>query len=524
MARRLSRPARARGPRLESIELQSVGVRFGRHWALRDASFTLEAGQRWLVTGANGAGKTVLLKLLRGDLWPTPTGRERRYYRIGARTDEEPIDARPRIAHLGPERQDKYERLDWNLTVQEVVGTGLFDTDIPLDTIDVRGRRAVRAALEQARLVGLSQRRFLSLSYGQRRRVLLARALVRRPDVLLLDEALNGLDASSRKAFLDHLGRASDGRMAWVITTHRERDRPAGVTHVARLRDGRVVAAGPVAGGEADAAPAPARAASMRGRAGASPSPSRRPGRAMVRVEDATVYRDGQPVISRLDWTLGPGEHWCVTGPNGSGKSTFVALLYGDLWPAHGGVIERTPGRPGTPIESWKRRVGIVSPELQARYAATACTLEEIVVSGLHASIGLNGPPTARELARARAALRRVGLEGLGARRARQVSYGQLRLALFARALVQPRRLLLLDEPFDGLDASRVERARQALRQAVGRGAQLVVASHHAEDVPDCAVNVLELGHGGRWRVTSRDAARATEAARRARRAPRTPA
>jgi len=521
---RLSRPPRARGPRLESIELQSVGVRFGRRWALREASFTLEAGHRWLVTGANGAGKTVLLKLLRGDLWPTPTGRGRRYYRIGARTDEEPIDARARIAHLGPERQDKYERREWNLTVQEVVGTGLFDTDIPLDTIDARGRRAVRAALEQARLAGLAQRRFLSLSYGQRRRVLLARALVRRPDVLLLDEALNGLDASSRKAFLGHLGRASDGRMAWVITTHRERDRPAGVTHVARLRDGRIVAAGPVAGGEAGAASALARAASMRGRAGASPSPGRRRGRALVRVADATMFRDGQPVISRLDWTLWPGEHGRVTGPNGSGKSTFIALVYGDLWPAHGGAIARAPERPGTPIESWKRRVGLVSPELQARYAATACTLEEIVVSGLHASIGLNDRPTARELARARAALRRLGLEGLGARRARQVSYGQLRLALFARALVQPRRLLLLDEPFDGLDASKVECARQALDQAVRRGAQLVVASHHVEDVPDCAVNVLELGRGGRWRVTSRDAARATGSARRARRGPRTPA
>jgi hypothetical protein len=58
----------------------------------------------------------------------------------------------------------------------------------------------------------------------------------------------------------------------------------------------------------------------------------------------------------------------------------------------------------------------------------------------------------------------------------------------------------------------------------VRRGAQLVVASHHAEDVPDCAVNVLELGRGGRWRVTSRDAARATGPARRARRGPRTAA
>ena len=524
MARRLSRPARARGPRLESIELRNVGVRFGRHWALRDVSFTLEAGQRWLVTGANGAGKSVLLKLLRGDLWPTPTGHERRCYRIGARTDDDPLDARARIAHLGPERQDKYERREWNLSVEEVVGTGLFDTDIPLDAMDARARRAVRAALAEARLAGLAERRFPSLSYGQRRRVLLARALVRRPDVLLLDEALNGLDASSRKAFLRQLARASDGRMAWVLTTHRSGDRPAGVTHVARLSGGRIVAAGPVDEGAARRRPALARVAPVRGLAGRGPSSDGHGARALVHVGDATVYRDGRAVISRLDWTLGAGEHWCITGPNGSGKSTFIALLYGDLWPADGGSIVRGRAGPGAPIESWKARVGLVSPELQSRYAATECTLEEIVVSGLHASIGLNDRPTARESARARVALRRVGLDGLGARRARQVSYGQLRLALFARALVRPRRLMLLDEPFDGLDATMAERVRHVLDEVVRRGALVVIASHHADDVPDYAVNVLEFGRGGRWRITSRDAARATAAAIRVRRGRRTAA
>jgi molybdate transport system ATP-binding protein len=243
-----------------------------------------------------------------------------------------------------------------------------------------------------------------------------------------------------------------------------------------------------------------------------------------VQVGGATVYRGGRAVISSLDWTLGAGEHWCVTGPNGSGKSTFIALLYGDLWPADGGSIVRGRAGPGAPIESWKVRVGLVSPELQSRYAATECTLEEIVVSGLHSSIGLNERPTARESARARAALRRVGLDGLGARRARQVSYGQLRLALFARALVRPRRLLLLDEPFDGLDASMAERVRHVLDDAVRGGALVVIATHHEEDVPDYAVNVLEFGRSGRWRITSRDAARATAAPHRVRRGRRTTA
>ena len=183
-------------------------------------------------------------------------GLERRIYRLGRDRHDQPREARPRIAYLGPERQDKYQRYEWDLAVRDVVGTGLFDTDIPLDRVDARGRRAVDSALADAGLAGLAARRFLGLSYGQRRRVLLARALVRRPDVLLLDEALNGLDTRSRRAFLRQLRRGVDARAAWILTTHRAADAPREVTHVARLEGGRIVYAGPaIQPGNEDSSP-----------------------------------------------------------------------------------------------------------------------------------------------------------------------------------------------------------------------------------------------------------------------------
>lgn len=503
------------------IELEDVSVRLGRHWALRDVSFSLRAGERWLIAGPNGAGKSVLLRLLRGDVWPTPTGRGQRRYRLGREVHEQPLDARGRIAYLGPERQDKYERNDWDLTVREVVGTGLFDTDIPLDRPDARGRRAIEDALREARLAGLADRRFLSLSYGQRRRVLLARALVRRPDVLLLDEALNGLDALSRRAFMRHLRRASGPRTAWVLTTHRARDVPAGVTHLAKVEAGRIVESQVVVAMRAQGR---ACHAAIHGRVPPRATrvvARRRQDAPLVVLRDASVYRDHRAVISRVDWRLETGEHWCVTGPNGAGKSTFLALLYGDIWPADGGRIERPSLGQGAPIEDWKRDVGLVSPELQATYAATACTIEEIVVSGLHSSIGINDRPTTRERALAKAALEHVGLRALRGRRARECSYGQLRLALFARATLVPRRLLLLDEPFDGLDAATVTRMGRLLREAVADGTQLVIVSHHGEDRPEYVCNQLALERSGRVRITSGAGAAAPSAARQPPRARR---
>jgi molybdate transport system ATP-binding protein len=491
-----------RRARLRSIRLQHVGVRYGRHWALDNVSFEVCCGQRWWLTGPNGSGKTVLLKLLRGDLWPTPTGAERRSYWLGRERHAQPALARERIAYLGPERQDRYERYEWNLPVADVVATGLYDTDRLLDQPTARQRTAAMHALTDVGLAGLAARGLLTLSYGQRRRVLLARALVRRPDVLLLDEVLNGLDAASRRAFLRALRRATQPHTAWILSSHRGGDMPADVTHLASLSDGAIEHAGPVAEVQSRHAGRPPRPERKRRSSTAARTRVGR-GRALIRLQDVTVYRDQRCVLPHFDWMIGHGEHWRITGPNGSGKSTLLAMLYGDLWPAWGGRISRSGVSAGSSINEWKRRVGYVSPELQATYAATDCTVEQIVLSGLHSSIGLNQLATAAELRAARTSMRRAGLSGLEERRSPELSYGQLRLALVARALVRRRCLLLLDEPFDGLDAEVSALVHDLVGSAVRDGAQLVVATHHDEDVPLYVRNTLALRSGRRPAITT---------------------
>jgi molybdate transport system ATP-binding protein len=474
--------------RLAAVELRDCSVRLGRHWALRDLTLSVRHGERWLLLGPNGAGKTVLLKLLRGDLWPTPTGRESRRY-VFADENSVPGTEFERIGYLGPEKQDRYERYESTLTVAQVVLTGFDDSDFPLAPATAAQRRRIDALLGQVGLRGLAARRLLTLSYGQRRRALLARALVRRPDLLLLDEALNGLDEKGRRAFLRALDRALPPGCAWVLTSHRRADaRAVGATHLATLAHGRLGAAGPIeAAPHRDSWPAvaarPARAQRTR------PSAAR----LLLRLERAAVYREGRPVISPFDWRLVEGEHWHLAGANGSGKSTLMAMLYGDLWPRHGGTLDRR----WPAVDEWKRRVGLVSPELQARYAATGCTVRDIVASGLHDSIGLNDFVTPAEARRVTRELVRWRLRDLADRRARELSYGQLRMVLIARAFVRRRRLYLLDEPFDGLDVEARARLRERLDAAVREeGATLVIASHHADDVPAYVRSELTLRRG----------------------------
>ena len=192
------------------ISLHAVGVQRGRKWVLRDLTLDLHPGERWALIGANGAGKTQLLKLLAGDVWPTPTAAGRRTYRLGRR-EVDLIEAKSRIAYLGAEMQDKYSRYGWDLTVSDLLATGLHRTDLLLSTVTATERRKINATSRACGLLRLAGRRLSSLSYGQKRLALLARALCSDPDWLLLDELYNGLDASYRRR-IDRVLRAVRAR------------------------------------------------------------------------------------------------------------------------------------------------------------------------------------------------------------------------------------------------------------------------------------------------------------------------
>ena len=201
-------------PRL-AVSLRSLSVRRGDKWVLRDISWQLRPGERWALLGENGAGKTQLLKLLSGDTWPTPAraaavpraGVEQRSYGVGSESVDL-LDAKARIAYLGGERQDKYARCGWDLSVRDVVASGLHRTDLLLSKVTRDQVRHVASMLRACGIESLARRRFLSLSYGEKRLTLLARALVQEPDWLLLDELYNGLDPSFR-ARIDAVLRAA---------------------------------------------------------------------------------------------------------------------------------------------------------------------------------------------------------------------------------------------------------------------------------------------------------------------------
>ena len=473
------------------MQLTDVHLTLGRRRVLCGVDWRIRPGERWILTGANGAGKTQLLKLLAGDVWPTADAGRRRYLWRGRRYDQ-PYEIRDEIAYVGAERQDRFEHYGWNHPIEQVVGAGLHRTEILLDPLTAAEERRITRLLSRLHLGALAGRLFLTLSYGERRLVLLARALASAPRLLLLDEIFNGLDTEYRERVQQVLRVLSRSPLPWVLATHREEDIPGLATHWCRVQGGRLMARRlPRLGSVGIARRVNARAAA---RAAVSRIPKPQGEAPLLSLRHASVWREGRPALHRVSFELYAGQCWVLHGPNGSGKSTLIQTLYGDIGVAVGGTLQRAGVEPGVPIAFFKRRVGLIAPELQAAHPRYL-RVDEVVASGLHSSIGLDASRRAPR-DRMRRALARVGAASLINRSVKSLSYGQLRRVLFARALVHEPDLLLLDEPYAGLDSHQRRALRLLIERAIALGVTVVIATHHAQEWPVGATHELELQAG----------------------------
>jgi molybdate transport system ATP-binding protein len=476
--------------RFVQVELRRIQLARAGRRVLRDVTWRIQPGQRWILAGSNGAGKTQLLKLIAGSIWPTPSSTAVRRYSWRGELWNTPREVQEEIAYLGAERQDKYERYAWNYTVRQVIATGVQRTDIPLESLSRAAGVDVDRSLRALAIEHLADRNFLSLSYGERRLTLLARALSSHPGMLLLDELFNGLDTAHRHNASAWLERSARSRLPWVLATHRIEDVPASATHALVLERGRVVYRGSYARAPLERYLQSPQEAVQRARRKSAFAT-----RPIVRLSHADVYLDETTILKDISLQVRAGECWVVHGSNGSGKTTLLRTLYGDYGVAIGGRVERAGIKPGVPLEVFRRQVGLVAPHLQAEQPQEF-DAETVVQSGWYAAIGLCAPAGAAPRAAARRALQHFGLTRLRSRPLRELSYGQLRRILFARAWVNEPKLLLLDEPFAGVDARTRRNLQRQVEDLASRGTAVVIATHHYNEWPAGATHEVELAEG----------------------------
>lgn len=452
------------------VSLDGVDVVIDGQTILHRIEFEISTGQHWGIVGANGSGKSTLLALLSGRRWPAP-GRGTRTYDFGSGPERDAITARERVALLSHELQDLYIARRWNFRARDIVHSGLTRTDIPQRRASQASLDEASNLLEQMHLGHLAERRLLELSRGEQRRVLITRSLAFKPALLLLDEPASGLDALSRKELEAMLAVVAE-RTQVVTTSHRFDQLPAIVTDRAMLDAGRLQLQVPVA------ATARTRSAARTDATTGNDRGSRAlAAKVMIELKAASAWLGDRQVLKELDWQLKAGENWLITGDNGAGKSTLLRMLHAEIRPARGGRIH-WPGL-GDPRNVWdlRRKVALVSAEFQARYRYPTRVFDA-VASGFQSSIGLVRKLTRAQNDRVVALLADFELQALGDRLLATLSYGQRHRVLIARTLVTDPAILLLDEPWEGLDDETSEIVAEQIGRRIAAGSQVVCVSH----------------------------------------------
>ncbi len=477
------------------IEVEHVFVTYPgteRH-ILNDCNLTLYKGEHAVIRGGNGAGKSTLLRLLRGEQWPDQidyrrAGRVLWHGPEGA--DSSPLTGRKVTSLVSAMQQERVVHQEWRVDGERLVLGGFSDA---IYIAQQPTPEMCETAYQLVRLldgVHLLKKPVTAMSQGQLRLMLVARALVRKPEVLLLDEVTDGLDARARSTLLDALGRASE-LSTLVMTTHRPETLPGWLSRQIVLENGKAVD-GPMleTAAEPEKEPVPvAGAPELKGIRGCS---------ARITIKDASVFIDRVPVLHDINWTINPGENWAVLGGNGAGKSTLLRLLAGDEIVAYGGEIVRELPRQGGVVdrlEVLRKGVRLVSDRQQATYTYDI-TGEELVFSGIDNSVGVYREPSGEERAQVEAILASLHLEFLAKRTIRSCSTGEFRRLLLARALAGEPDLLLLDEPFSGLDAPSRNEFFTLLNQLARQGVQMILVTHHKADIFPAITHMLQLENG----------------------------
>lgn len=209
--------------------------------------------------------------------------------------------------------------------------------------------------------------------------------------------------------------------------------------------------------------------------------------RIALEVEDLTVAYSDQPVLWDIDLTVPAGETMAIVGPNGAGKSTFIKAAMG-LIPAVAGEV-RVFGRP---IAKGRGEIAYVPQRSSLEWDFPTDVLD-VVTMGTYGSLGWFRRPGRTERERAAKALDEVAMGAFSSRPIAQLSGGQQQRVLLARALVQQARILMLDEPFQGVDAP-TERAIVAVLDRLAEDGKTVVVVHHdLQTVPEYFDSVLLL-------------------------------
>lgn len=451
------------------------------------------AGEHIAIVGPNGAGKSLLVDTLTGK-YPLRGGNLT--YDFAPSSSATVYDNVKYIAFrdtYGAADANYYYQQRWNSHDQEdapEVGEMLGE---PKD------ETLKRELFDLFRIEPMLNKKVILLSSGELRKFQLTKTLLTMPRVLIMDNPFIGLDASTRGLLFDLLERLSQRpALQIVLVLSMVDDIPEFITHVVPVD--RLVAGGKVSREEYLAA--------LQLHNGGMPLDDMEQrmldlpydnenyaSDEVVRLNKVSIRYGERTILKELDWVVKRGEKWALSGENGSGKSTLLSLVCADNPQSYACDISLFGRKRGSGESIWeiKKHIGYVSPEMHRAYLKNLPAIE-IVASGLHDSIGLYKRPRPDQMEICEWWMGIFGIAALKDQPFLQLSSGEQRLTLLARAFVKDPELLILDEPLHGLDTynrHRVKKIIEAFCQR--RDKTMIMVTHYENELPRSITNRLQL-------------------------------
>ena len=465
--------------------IDCLSASYGGSKVLTHISFSLTKDDCLAIVGPVGSGKTTLAKALSGRLFRTGSV----YFK--SRTNR----VHPSILLVEQKHHFKNRSNMQDFYLQQ-----RFNSADAGDAYTIREELSNEDEVLLAYWLGffmlshLIDKPLVTLSNGENKRLQLVKSVLRDPDWLILDNPFLGLDVEGREILSTCLEKLRENSVQFILINS-PAALPACVNRVMYLEEGRVTWDGPVSAYESfrrvdkfvfnhtvmDDLIKSAQVYETFQQA--------------VLMKDVTIAYGEKVILSGIHWEVNSGARWALSGPNGAGKSTLLSLITADNPQAYSQDIILFDRKRGTGESIWdiKKRIGYVSPELHVYFREPA-NVFNVVGSGLFDTLGVYKKISEDQHKRIALWLGVFGISHLSQRMFQQISTGEQRMVLLARALVKNPPLLILDEPCQGLDEEQIHRVKEILNYICSNSqTTLIYVSHYSSDIPDCVNQYFKL-------------------------------
>lgn len=447
---------------------------------LNGISFEQQPGEVLAITGPSGSGKTSLGLAIARQLFFSGDV----HYNLPGNRNIVWMDQQHHFKNL-QSTSDLYYQQRFNS----------YDTEETVSVAEELGQQLEQAMpmVEEMGISYLLTEKLIQLSNGENKKLQLLKSLLADPALLIMDQPFTGLDKATRNWLNDRIVTlCSKGTEVILICSADEI--PGCVHTVLTLQEGKAVKSvhTPVTTSAKQSAGVEDNAQES-----AVPVAGEEP---VIELKGVTIRYQQKLILDAIHWKVMPGECWLLTGPNGAGKSTLLSLLTADNPQAYANPVWLFGKKRGSGESIWdiKKKTGYISPELHL-YFNESSTCFETVASGLFDTIGLFRSLNEDEAAIVSGWLDLCGLRQLHHIPLRQLSTGEQRMALLARALVKDPPLLILDEPLQGLDPEQKHLLIDLVNRVCTITAKtLIFVSHYEHDRPACINRFLRLEKGRR--------------------------